>query len=138
MYKAPNYIQRELKVINPLYFAVWDNARKYWRIVKKKSWYSKERNWRFDSVPILKILDNKDLHAEAKYKALDMRTIHMMKEGFYNARKAMEISRAIDNYNEALDEKANEDARYIGRETANDIWRHFREKTIDMGGRGKR
>lgn len=138
MYKVPAYIQREIRAINPLYFAVWDNARQYWRVVKKRYPSSKMRNWRFDSVPILKVLDNEDLHAKAKYKALDMRTIHMMQEGFYNARRAMEISRAIDHHNEALEEKANEDARYIGRETGRSIWRHFREPFIDMGGRGKR
>lgn len=135
LYEAPRYIQEELRTINPLYFAVWDNARKFWRVVKKRYNSSKRRNWRFDSVPIMRVQDTKDLYVYRKYQALNMSVINAMKEGFYNARKAKEISAAIDRNNEALEEKANADARYIGRDTGRSIWKHFREPSIFLSGK---
>lgn len=64
---------------------------------------------------------------------LDMNTIYAMKEGFYNARNIKRLLQEIDDSNDMQEVDHEESTEAIGRDMAKQIWRHYREGTVDLG-----
>jgi len=74
--KAERYFQKELSLINPLYFAVYNEKTKKWGVRKWRSPYH-TNDWRISS----------DIVMAVKYDRLDGRTLHDLRRGLYQARR---------------------------------------------------
>lgn len=144
---APKYIQRELKAINPLYFAVFDSRPRFanmkvdkdgrWLIRKWKTTHPLQQrieNWKFMSLPILTIKNEDQNGRDIGYCQLDMRAIHTIKEGLYNARIAKTILAKIDEANDTMVAKEDEEYEYQLRAAAKRVWHRYREPTVFLGG----
>ncbi len=126
--KASRYIQKELQAINSLYFAVYDEPHFKWRIRKWKSMHRMNHvsnHWTWDSTPIVSL----EIHED-----LSMNVIHTMNKGFYHARNYKRLLEEIDVSNDKLEASHDTETEYIGRDMAKQIWHHYQEKTIDLGG----
>jgi len=149
--KAPRYIQEELKLINPQYFAVHDpsprlysveegfltvDTRGRWLIRKWKythPYSQKLDTWRFNSTPIMTLCQESATGQDIGYEPLDMRAVHSVRQGLYNARHAKELLLSIDKSNDDLVAKAEAEEEYIFRYAAKQIYKHFREPTVFLG-----
>lgn len=125
--RAERWIQHELRLINPLYFAVWDTEKNAWRIRKWQSIHPLNHridNWRFASTGIMTV----------PYELLDRRAIDAVREGLWNAINAKKILQQIDESNARLMEKAEVEDELLARELAKSIWHHYQEPTIYLNG----
>lgn len=150
---APRYIQKELNLINPLYFSVHDprprlsyrlEDEKYvidtqgrWHVRKWKSIHpinQRIETWMFNSVPILIVHQSSPDAKDIGYMDIDMRVIHRIREGLWNALNYKKLLAKIDQSNDDLQAKAEAEEEYIHRYGAKAIWRHYQEPTIFLGG----
>jgi len=123
--RAERWINRELRLINPLYFAVWDKTT--WRIRKWQSIHPlnhRIENWQIASTGIMTV----------PYELLDRRAIDAVREGLWNAINAKKILLEIDRNNDRLQDNAAIEDELIARELAKSIWHHYRESTIFLNG----
>ena len=123
--RAARWIQRELSLINPLYFAVWDKYQ--WRIRKWRSIHPlnhRIENWLIASTNIMSI----------PYEMLDRRAIDSVREGLWNALNAKKILQQIDAENDKQIYSAEIEDELIARELAKSVWHHYQEPTIFLNG----
>ena len=125
MIRAERWIQRELKLINPLYFAVFDGKK--WRIRKWQSIHPLNHRiecWQINSKNIMSV----------PYGMLDRRAIDAVREGLWNALNAKKILLEIDRANDRQIYKAEIEDNLIARELAKSVWKHYREPSIFLNG----
>lgn len=132
--KAERYIQRELKLINPLYFAIFNDKLKRWQIRKWDSVHPiRHRNWDINSSLIKTIKREDEQGNDIGYKDLTALELKLLRMGFYWARNAKKLLDDIDTHNYYLEQKALEDEEYYARWAAKDIWRHYRHQRVFLG-----
>lgn len=125
--RAERWIQHELQLTNPLYFAAWDSVTHTWRIRKWRSIHPlnhRIRNWQFASLPIMTVGET----------MLDRRAIEAVREGLWNSVHAKMILQKIDKDNARQYESADVEDELLARELAKSIWHHYREPTIFLNG----
>jgi hypothetical protein len=126
---AQTWAQKELKLIDPRYFAVWDTKNKCFRVRK---WYSthpidqKLSLWESRSDNIAKL---------PPYEEINMAFVESMREGFYWARNAKMLLQEIDESNAKLEESEAREQDYMARYMAKEIYRIYREPRIILSGR---
>lgn len=131
--RAPNYIQKELNLIHPLYFAAFEPIMKRWHIRKWISFQPinhKIVHWKQLSTNILTIRKEDNVGNDIGYMPLDMRAVEAVKEGLYWARNAKKLLQEIDDANQGVVEKADEEDEYLHRYAAKRIWSHYREPSV--------
>ena len=138
---TPEYINREMGLINPLYFVVFNphiaKREGRWQVRKWDSHFARtDRNrcWQLNSLPILTIRKEGESGGDAGYHPLDMRAVHAVKAGLAAARRAKEIALEVDAHNERLRQYWEDEEEYIYRYAAKTMWHHFREPTVILGG----
>lgn len=140
---AEGYVQKELGLINPLYFATYDNTPQHsdgrgrWHIRKWKSVFLANHrisNWRFASINILTLRKEDETGNDIGYRPLDIRAVKTVQEGLYWAKRAKILARKIDDSNQYMEENAEQEMGYISRYMAKRIWHYYREPTIILGG----
>ncbi|MBW1975272.1 MAG: hypothetical protein JRI45_06840 [Deltaproteobacteria bacterium] len=154
---APRYIQRELRLVHPDYFAVFDPHPRVivlddpdgvslkvidpfgrWLIRKWMRLFPIDRRldtWKFNSGHILTITRENEIGQDIGYLSLDMRAVHAVKEGLYHARNAKKLLAKIDQHNSDLEEKNEQEDWYLHRYAAKCIWHRYREPTVVLGGK---
>ena len=110
-------------MINPKYFAIFDNRRRKYYIRKWRSEYPRPRTWRIDSEAICQV----------PYPMLDQRILDKVRSGLYWARKAKELALEVDRHNDREVDREEVEHNYITRYMAKNIYKYYREKTLDLG-----
>lgn len=150
---APKYIQKELSLIDPLYFIAYDplprvcgNGEEIPLFVDKQGrWLVRKwktvnpinqrlDTWRFNSINILTVSKTDEGNNDIGFCSIDRRVIDTMREGFYWARNAKRILHDIDRSNDSMVEREEAEEDYIHRYGAKMIWRRFREPRVFLGG----
>lgn len=121
------WFERELKLINPLYFAAFNRRTKKWSIRK---WVSDRKihqidPWGFRSHVVMAV----------KYPKMDMRTIDDLRRGLYQARRAKYLMREIDEANRENEARIDREQTDIHKSGAKDIWNHYHNMSLDIGGK---
>lgn len=124
--EAERYFQRELSLINPLYFAVYNTNTRKWNVRKWRSPYRKH-NWQINS----------DVVMAVKYPVLDGRSLYDLKRGLWQARRIKYLMHEIDEANRINEQKIDEEDLALHREGARDIYNHYKSNTVDLGGTHK-
>jgi len=119
----PNWFKKELSLINPKYFAIYDERRKIVFIRKWLTNFARPRTWRTDSEMICKV----------GYSKLDGRILHNLRKGLYWARHVKQLVQQLDTDNADMVEKSDIEHEYISRYMAKRIWSYYKEKTLDYG-----
>ena len=128
MRTPPDYIQKEAALIDPLYFCFFNDRRGRWQFRKWNS-IQKKRAPYLNSIPIMVVeTDDKD------FRDLDTRAIRELRSGLINARNAKQLIAEIDRHNEKLVESVDSELDYQFRGAAKDMWRHFKEPKVFLGG----
>lgn len=127
--RAQIWVQKELSLIDPLYFAVWDTPNWCWRVRKWTSTHPIDHKltlWesRSENVTKLPIMEE-----------FNMEFINSMREGLYWARNAKYLLQEIDESNARLEERENEEQDYMARFMAKEVYRIFREPRVILSGK---
>lgn len=140
--KVQRYFQKELRLINPLYFAVWDDRKRpdgrgRWQIQKWNSVHPINHSvsrWRLRSKRIMTVKKESPHRQDDGYMPLDSRVLHSIREGLYGAINMKALFLKMDRA-DSTDEVTNERNRDLeAREEALTVWGHYREHFFDMGG----
>jgi len=129
--EVPSYIDKELSLINPKYFAVFDRQKKRWRVRKWDS-MTRRRNWRENSEAIFTVKKENAKGDDIGYSPIDMRTVATMRLGFYNARNAVRLLQEIDAANDSIVRKGDAETDYLMRNGAKRIWHNYQEPSVYM------
>jgi len=125
---------KELACIHPRYFAVWDDTIKRWRIRRWLGNHNKWTPWESFSDNVKTICMEDEFGQDIGYAPLDQRTLDALREGLYWARHARKLFQMVDEANARRYANADIENEYIHRYGAKQIWRHFREPMVDLGG----
>lgn len=120
---VPEWFARDLSLIHPKYFAVFDEHSRTWRIRKWKTHTPRPHTWDVDSKQICIV----------HYFNLDMRILEDLKRGLYNARHAKKLLQEVDSANARQIEQSDIEQEYVSRYMAKCIYKHFREPMV-IGG----
>ena len=131
--RPTRFAERELELVNPRYFPRYNETTNRWEVRKWNSLWRK-RNPELNSILICNVRIEDDLGRDIGYKDIDKSIIDTVREGFYWARKAKELSAKIDRDNERLEQSSDEEIEYVSRYMAKNIWHKFQEPTVFYGG----
>ena len=120
---VPYSFVKDLSLINPKYFANYDEMSGTWIIRKWLGAYPRPRTVETDSKIICIV----------PYPMLDERILSKIRRGLYFAQKTKELIQKIDESNARLVEQADVETEYVSRYMAKDIYRHYREPRM-VGG----
>jgi len=118
------WFDRELKLIDPLYFAAYNNKTKKWGIRKWRHPFLR-RNWEINSNIVMAV----------KYPVLDMRTLNDLKKGLWQARRLKHMLMEIDEANRENEKRIDREQTEIHKAGAKDIWNHYHNMSVDIGGK---
>lgn len=127
--ETQRYIDEELALIDPNYFAVFDEVKGRWRVQKWDS-HTRRRNWRIHSQEILTVKKEDKQGNDIGYCDIDMRTVRAMRVGFYYARNAIKLLREIDEANDKMVRNLNAEQDYQIRAGAKRVWHYYQEPTV--------
>lgn len=119
---APLYLKNELKLVHPLYFPVYDDRNKIWRIRK---WLSinpmnhKLNTWQFNSTNILNV-----------GKEINMKAVESVRRGLWGARFGKRLLQEVDESNARLIEQNEANVDYATRYIAKNIWAKYRHPRV--------
>lgn len=131
--QAESYVQKELELIHPLYFSIFNEENQRWHIRKWNSVFlanHKIVNWKFASINILTIRKENETGSDIGYMPLDMRAIKAVRLGLWGARNVKRIKQEVDNANQYNEEKADQELDYVSRYMAKNIWHKFQEPSV--------
>lgn len=150
---AERWIQKELELINPMYFAVLNPhiderinpsyGEQRWQIRKWLGVFPKRMGlWNTDaSETILTLCDEALVDGgiqDIGYVEIDMQAIHTIREShWWKLRWKQEVA-AIDWHNDQLEIKANASLEEEGKMAARRIWHANREKDVFLDGQCNR
>jgi len=149
--EAPRYIQKELALINPMYFAVLNPCiregtnmsygRNRWQVRKWTGTYPKSmRLWDTQfSEPILTICKEEYSQElglyDAGYKEIDMRDIDAIRQSHWWKLRWKKNIQELDWRNEKRQRQAKDQLEYESKYAAKKIWRHLHEPTVHQSGK---
>jgi len=136
---APRYIQKELSLINSMYFGVYNPEKHRWQIRKWKGVYPKKLSlWREFSENILTIrreeMTDEGL-IDAGYMEIDMRTIDAIRKSHWWKLQWKKKIAEMDWRNEKRERQAQEQMEYESKYAAKRIWRAMHEPTVHQSGK---
>lgn len=137
---TPNWVQKELSLINPMYFAVYNPEEGRWQIRKWAGIFPKKHSlWKEFSENILTICkeeytDTSGLQ-DVGYMNIDMRTIDAIRESHWWKLDYKRKIQELDMRNEKRDRQSSEELDYEGRYAAKRIWRNLHEPTVHLSGK---
>lgn len=141
---TPKWFNKELELIDPMFFCIFNPSIERWQIRKWKGVYPKALHlWDTDAseliftVTIEDYTEDDGFIADAGYKDLDMSEIHAIRKSHWFKLKWKKRIAEIDWKNEMLERRANQRLEDESKMAAKAIWRHYREPTVDYGGRNK-
>jgi len=148
---APAYIQRELQLIDPLYFIVYNPCitdginmsfgKGRWQIRMWSGVYPKRLDlWNTDaSEDILTICEEeftqeRGLH-DTGYLEISMADIHAIRKSHWWKLRWKEKIAALDERNDKKETASDEELNYQSKYVAKRIWRHLHEPTVNLSGK---
>lgn len=137
---APLWIQKDLKLIDGNYFAVFSEPHRRWHVRK---WVGLNyipklgsiTNWQLKSALILEIRKEDYIGNDIGYQNLDIRVIKTIQEGLYHARNMKQLVQEVDRANDKREENFSITQEELARDMATRIWHKFQEPTIHLGGK---
>ena len=146
--KTEAWIQKELQLINPMYFAVFhpcvpagmSRGKGRWQVRKWLGVYPKSlRLWNTaDSEPIMTVCIEEmtdDGLIDAGYKPLDMRDIDAIRQSHWWKLKWKKNVQELDWRNARKKRQAMKELEYQSKYAAKKIWRHMHEPTVHQSGK---
>lgn len=125
MFNPPNWFNRELKLIDKDYFAVWDSKIRRWVIRLWKLPHNKrdERSpsdIKRKSVPVLVVAERDNMSRDIGYHELDNRVLFSLKLRKRNSEIPTEkFLKMIDDANKEVEERADREIEDIVKDAAN-------------------
>ena len=137
---APLWIQRDLRLISPNYFAVYSEPTRRWQVRKwvNMSYVPKlgrTTDWRDKSELILVVRKEDYIGNDIGYQDLDIRVIETIQEGLYHARNMKQLVQEVDRANDKREENFSRTQEELARDMATQIWHKMREPTVYLGGK---
>jgi uncharacterized protein YdaT len=134
-----NFIQRELRLINEMYFCVYNPEKGRWQVRKWQGIFPKRLSlWREFSENILTIRREKMTDeglVDDGYMDMDMRTVDAIRASHWWKLRWKKKIAEMDWRNEMREQKADEEMEYQSKYTARRIWRHMHEPTVHQSGK---
>ena len=144
---APRYIQKELKAIDSLFFAVYNPyvesgmsyGRGRWQVRKWRGVHPKRHDlWDIESDVIMTLCKEEVTDeglVDVGYEKIDRRVITAIGESNYWKANYKKKLQEIDWNNENLERKAKVELEYESRYMAKSIWRKMKEPTVFLNGK---
>ena len=137
---ASFWIQRDLRLISPNYFAVYSEPTRRWQVRKwvNMSYVPKlgrTTDWRDKSELILVVRKEDYIGNDIGYQDLDIRVIKTIEEGLYHARNMKQLVQEVDRANDKREENFSRTQEELARNMATRIWHKFQEPTVYLGGK---
>ena len=140
MFTAPNYIQKELKAIDPKLFCVWNPKKKRWQVRLWKVAYPTIWDLRnFDSWLKKSYLSHtvcvrNDEYADVGYRRLDIRAIRTIRESRWNQENPDILAKKIDDHNEKMQLEAILKEEEISKDCGRRLYKYLRCPSVYLGG----
>lgn len=141
--RAPDGYQREIQVLCPRYFLVWNQMLDRWEV---QAWEvkpmftpkpSKIEDWirrGIHSYLIRRCFKQDDEGRDVGFRPLDHSFIVDNMIGIYNLQQVKRLLYAIDEHNRKQTEQADAQEDYEHRAAAKAIYKHLREPSVYLGG----
>jgi len=140
MRMAPNYIQAELKAIDPRLFVVWNPQKKRWQIrewviIHPTRWDLLDPNlWQKKSSLCHTVCERDEMYRDISYRNLDNRAILTILKSRRFSEDADVEARKIDEENEAMQARAEQETQDIAKDCAKRLYHGLQRPTIYLGG----
>lgn len=136
---CPQYIQKELNLIDSMYFAVYNPEKHRWQIRKWQGIYPKKLYlWREFSENILTI-NREEMTDEglidAGYMEIDMRTVDAIRKSHWWKLHWKKNIQELDGRNERRERQEQAQLEYESKYVAKRIWRNLHEPTVHQSGK---
>jgi hypothetical protein len=136
---APRYMQRELQLIDSMYFAIYNPQEGRWQIRKWIGIYPKKHSlWKEFSENVLtirkEIMTDEGL-IDGGYDDLDMRVIYAIRKSHWFKLRWKQKITEMDLRNEMLERRYEEQFDYESKYAAKLIYRHLHEPTVLLSGK---
>lgn len=136
---AQSFIQKELRLINEMYFAIHNPEVNRWQIRKWYGIYPKSLSlWKECSENILTIRKEEvsdDGLQDVGYENIDMRVIHAIRESHWWKLKWKQKVAEMDLRNEKKSNSLVEQFGYESKYAAKRVWRAMHEPTVNLPGK---
>lgn len=118
--RPERWFAKELSLIDPTFYATFNERRQRWEIRKKTS----------DKDLLIMRVSQYDGWEDIGYHPLDRRVLHALKLSKFNRENPSVCLQAVDEANAKLEQEATAEVEDRARTVGNQIWRHFRTKTV--------
>ena len=147
---APKYLQKELALINPMYFVIYNpyirerNNMSYgkgrWQVKKWKGVFPKKLSlWDTDECEVIMTICKEEVTdrglADIGYEDVDMRVVNAIRESHWWRLGWKKKVADMDWKNEGLERQANAELEYQSKYVASRVWHAVREPTIHLSGK---
>ena len=139
MFEAPRHIQQNLRAIDPVLFAVWNPKKGRWQIREwivpyPTNWDIRNYDlWLRKSSLCHTICERDDMYRDIGYRPLDNRAIEAILRSKVFSENADVESRKIDEENEQMFLKAEQETKDIAKDCAKRLYHYWQEPTVYMG-----
>ncbi len=139
---AQSFIQRELRLIDKNYFAIYNDTKRRWQIRKWLGIYPRKLYlWKEFSENILTIrkeeMSDEGLR-DIGYEGIDMRVIHAIRESHWWKLKWKQKIAEMDFRNARKEKQMMEQFDYESKYAAKRVWRSMHEPTVHLSGKSWR
>ena len=150
--RAPNYVQKELRAIDSMYFAIYNPCildrksmsagRGRWQIRKWIGVYPKRLDlWDTDASELIMTVCKEEVTdrglIDVGYDEIDIRVIQAIRESHWWKLDYKRKIQELDWHNEKKERQANAQLDYESKYVAKRIWRSRHEPTVHQDGNWK-
>ncbi len=147
---AQGYIQRELRMIDPLYFVIFNPCiqeginmsfgKGRWQVKKWKGVFPKKLSlWNTDECEVIMTICKEEVTdrglVDTGYEDMDIRVVTAIRESHWWRLGWKKKVAAMDWNNEKLERQANAELDYQSKYVAKRAWHIEREPTINLSGK---
>lgn len=140
MFIAPNFIQRELRAIDPELFCVWNSRKNRWQIRLWKIAYPMKHylndyyTWLKESRLCHTLCVRNDEYVDIGYRRLDIRAIRTIQESRWNQENPDILAKEVDDHNEKMQLDAIAKEEEISKDLGKKLYHYLQRPTVYLGG----
>jgi len=133
---------KELQILDPALVAVWHPRLHRWQI---RQWilprgrkdHLDYYEWRKKAMLIRTVCYRDEEYHDIGYHPLDQRTLYALKLSRELSIHPEKTARAVDEANKKVEAEWAAENADLAREVAKSIYHHYREPSVDLGGRSR-
>jgi len=140
MFKAPRYIQTELKAIDLKLFCVYNTRKerwqiRLWKIAHPMSWDLRDPyDWLRKSRLCHTLCVRDDRYADIGYRRLDIRAIRTIQESRWNQENPDILAKEVDDHNEKIQLDVIKKEEEISKDCGKRLYHYLQRPTVYLGG----